>query len=89
MHQLLWDAYNPYTGQKYTFGDKNLIFGPDGLGYARDAWDEGFVPYVIPPHPSSTSTRQADQPPGGPNSGSDMLSRCMASWSKKLEFTGR
>lgn len=60
MHQIYWDAINPYTGTKYTFGDKNLFFGPDGLGYARDAWDEGFVPYVIPAHPSSlhsTSTR--------------------------------
>jgi hypothetical protein len=75
MHQILWDAINPYTGQKYTWGDGNLFFGPDGLGYARDSWDEGFIPYVIPPHPSSTSstrrttmtrqnyfpTRQSDQ----------------------------
>ena len=74
MHQLYWDAINPYTGRKYTFGDKNLFFGADGLGYARDSWDEFFVPYVIPAHPSSPSThpptmtrqnyfptRQADQ----------------------------
>lgn len=56
MHQLYWDAINPYTGRKYTFGDKDLFFGADGLGYARDSWDEFFVPYVIPAHPSSPST---------------------------------
>ena len=75
MHQLLWDAINPYTGRTYTWDDPNLFFGADDLGYARDSWDEGFIPYVIPPHPSSASstrrttmtrqnyfpTRQSDQ----------------------------
>ncbi|MBE7498550.1 MAG: hypothetical protein HS117_26730 [Verrucomicrobiaceae bacterium] len=76
MRQLFFDAINPYTGRIHTLDDANLFFGADGLGYARDSWDEGFVPYVIPAHPSSPTnpppstrmtrqnyfpTRQADQ----------------------------
>lgn len=48
MRQLFWDAINPHSvppGQPYLLDDPNLFFGPDGLGYAREPGDPGFVPY--------------------------------------------
>jgi len=53
MRLLFFDSINPYTGRIHTLDDANLFFGADGLGYARDSWDENFVPYLIPAHPSS------------------------------------
>jgi hypothetical protein len=74
MRPLHFDAINPHTGRGYTFDDPNLFFGPDGLGYAREPGDPGFVPYLIPADPSTPNhrptqmkrqnyfpTRQADQ----------------------------
>ena len=58
MRLLHWDDLNPHSippGQPYLWGDPNLFFGLDGLGYAREPGDPGFVPYA-PPDPPSTLT---------------------------------
>ena len=60
MRPLLWDATNPHSvppGQPYRWDDPNLFFGPDGLGYAREPGDPGFVPYGPPPEPLSSLTQ--------------------------------
>jgi hypothetical protein len=54
MRLLHWDDKNPHSippNRPYTWGDKNLFFGPDGKGYAREPGDEFFIPYspVTPP----------------------------------------
>jgi hypothetical protein len=58
MRLLHWDDLNPHSilpNQPYLWDDGNLFFGPDGLGYAREPGDPGFIPY-LPPAPSPVST---------------------------------
>ena len=57
MRLLHWDDLNPHSippNQPYLWDDGNLFFGADGLGYAREPNDPGFIPYA--PNPSSVST---------------------------------
>ena len=60
IRQLFWDATNPHSippGQPCLWDDPNLFFGPDGLGYAREPGDPGFVPYGPPADPLSSLTQ--------------------------------
>lgn len=67
MKPLLWDAINPFTGQPFTWDDKNIRWSDPS--YYLEPHDEGFIPYgpeTVKPKPKRAakfSVSQLNLPP--------------------------